>query len=79
MGSGRKGNHGLNYHLYLIPEDLHLKNYVAFTYEDRLQREVRNKREALLRDVGPLYMSADKEVADNDMSRNTVGVEMTED
>lgn len=44
---------------------------------DLLEREERNRREVLLGDVGPLYVSDEKEVDDDSLSRNTISVTTT--
>lgn len=46
-----KWNHALRYHPYQIPEDLTLKDAVAFPYDDLKQCYGQKKRVARLRDV----------------------------
>lgn len=47
-GAERKKNHGSQYHLYLIPEDVDLEDGVVFAYGGFIQRDVRNIRKAFL-------------------------------
>lgn len=55
--SGWKGNHGLQYHLYLIPKDVDLIDVVPFTYGYLMQNEVQNKQEPFLGYVDPFHRS----------------------
>lgn len=59
---GRKGTHDSKYHLYLILEEVYLKNSVAFAYGNEMERKQGNKREVLLDDVEPIYGSEEKMV-----------------
>lgn len=77
-GGGRKASHGLGYRLYLIPEDVDLKDAAAFTYRDSMQRDVQHEPEALLGDTGQLHNADRKEGAHNNVSRNTIPIERTE-
>lgn len=72
-----KGDHGLRYHEYLLPEDMGLANAVSCACGDSMQREVRNKWEVLLGEVNPLCTSHDKEGADDTVSRTTICLEAT--
>lgn len=78
-GGRWRRNHGLSYLLYLIPVNVDLIDEAAFEYEDSTEHEVRNKREVLLSGVDPLYMSAEKDLTDDDVSRITVTVEIIEE
>lgn len=53
VGGEWKGNHGLEYHFYLVPRGLDLKNTVALVYGDPMPPIMQNKRECLLGDVYP--------------------------
>lgn len=46
--SGLKENQCLPYHLHPIPEDVDLKDVVAFPYGEQMQCDVQVKREVLL-------------------------------
>lgn len=72
-----ESGHSLRCDLHLIPEDVYFNDAVAFEYGDSMQREVRNKRGALLGDQDPLYMFAEKKGADDNSSRNTNNAEMS--
>lgn len=48
--------------MYLIPEDVYLKDSFTFAYGDLVQREVQNKCEILLGDVHSMYLSDKKRV-----------------
>lgn len=74
---GVEGNHGFGYHLYLICDDIEMKDTSAYT--NSMQRSVYDQREVHPGDVGTSYMLVEKEGADDDMSRNTVTVEMIEE
>lgn len=50
------GDLGLTYHLYLIPEEVDLKDAVGLVYGDLMQPEGRNKRDVLLGDMDRLYV-----------------------
>lgn len=63
--------------LYLILEDVGLKDTVPFAYEGSMQRDVKNQREVHLGDVYPSYVSDEKHGADDSVSRNTAAVVMT--
>lgn len=67
----------MRYHLYLILEDVDLVNTAALAYEAAMQREGRNKHEALLGDLLPLYRTDEKEGADDNVSASKISVEMT--
>lgn len=54
--SGPKENQSLMYHLYLNPENVDLKDAVAFAYGELMQCEMRNKCNVFLGDANPLYM-----------------------
>lgn len=69
-------NPAQRYHLYLIPEDVDLKDVVAFAYGDLIQPEVPNSQVFPIGDVDSLYMSDEKKSADNNMYRKTFSVEM---
>lgn len=53
-GSERKMNHGLQYHLYVIPEDVDLRDAVALAYGDLMYRNVQNKCKVPQNDVDTL-------------------------
>lgn len=74
---GSKDNHVWRSHLYLVPENIHLKDAVAFPYEDSMQPEMRKKHNVLLCCVDSLYMSYEKKVAYDNVYRNTICVTMT--
>lgn len=76
-GGGSKANYRLRYDLDLIPENVDLNDAVVFAYGHTTQCKIRNKREALLGDVDPLYRSQEKESGDNNASRSTINVDMT--
>lgn len=73
-----KGNHELHYRLYTIREEMGLKDAItaAVAFDDFVQSNVLNKREAYLGDVDPSYMPDEKNSADSDGSRNTVIAEL---
>lgn len=77
VGSGRKGNYGFSYHPYLILEDEMLKVMDAFSYDNSLQGDVRDKLENLPRYANLLYMSDDKNSSKNIVSESTNTVEIT--
>lgn len=64
-----KGNYGMRYHLYPIPDNLGLNDTVALVYEYWMERQVRNNRDGLLRSVGLLYMADEKNDAGNNVSK----------
>lgn len=61
------------------PEDVYLRDAEAFLCGDLMQCTVQNRREALLGDVDPLYLSHEKVGAKKNMCRNMVTVKMTGD
>ena len=38
-GVGWKGNHALRYHMYLIPDDIQMKDYVYYAYNRSFKKE----------------------------------------
>lgn len=79
VGCGRKRNHGLRYHLWLIPEDTEVKDVVAYASGDSMQRELRDKREVLREDLDPRYASDEKKDAEQKLSTNSGTRQMTGD
>lgn len=69
-------NNCWRYHLYLIREEVELKDMVAFLYGDLIPREVLNIRKVPLEDVHLLSMCQTKG-ADDKMTRNTVSLKRT--
>lgn len=55
-GARWKGNHGLRYHAYLIPEDVDLKDGAAFERGCYVQSDVQIKFKVVLHDVHLVYM-----------------------
>lgn len=53
-GGGWKDKHVLRYQLYLIPEDMHMKDAVPFLYGDSTQSRMGSRRKVILRDVDAL-------------------------
>lgn len=58
-------------------EYVNLRHAAAFVYRDSMQREMQNKCEVILSDVDLLYMSTEKECADDNKSKSTVTVKLT--
>lgn len=74
---GLKGIHKLRYYLYMISEDMDLKDTMTSAYSDLMQRDLRNEQNFFLSDVDPLCISDEKDGADNTMCGNTSKVQMT--
>lgn len=55
---------------------MYLKSATAFANDVSMQSVVQNNRAVLLDDFNFLYLSDEKEATDNEMSKNTVAVEM---
>lgn len=54
---GWKWHQRLCYHLYLVPEDVELKDAEALVYGESMLIEMQNKRKVFLGDVGLLYIN----------------------
>lgn len=78
-GSGWKKEHELQYHQYPIHKDVELKDAVVFAYGAYKYRNVGDKCKVLLGDVDPLYIFDEEKGADNNVFRNRIYVEMTEE
>lgn len=65
MGGGRERNHYLQYHIHLIPEDVQLKDAVAYAYVYSMQMDVDNKRVLFLSNEHLLYLPHEMEGADD--------------
>lgn len=72
MDDGWKGNHPSWCHLYLVSEDVDLRDVVGFLCGDSTQREVQNKQELFVGDMDTLYSSDWNDFADDTMCRNTI-------
>lgn len=68
--------HGLHDHLCLIYENANLKDAVTFMYVASMQRAIQNNCKVLLGEVHPLYLSDEKESADDKVSRNMATVKV---
>lgn len=66
---GWNRKHRLRYPLYPIPEDMNPKSESVFGNGVSAQREVQNKRKALMGDVDPLFTSDEKDHVDDSVSR----------
>lgn len=75
---GCKRNYGPWHHLYLIPDNVVLKDAVAFSYGHWTQRAVQSKQKILPRDADPLFISDEKASAHDNAFTKTVGGEKTE-
>lgn len=62
---------GLRHHLYLLLEEVELRDALAIAFGPFLQRKLRSKGEVLLCHVNPLYVADEKEGVDDKVSRNT--------
>lgn len=67
----------MRYHLCLILEDEGLKDAAAFAPGKSMQLGLLNKPKVLLGDMDPIYMSHERDGADNNVLGNTVTVKMT--
>lgn len=63
--------------LYLTPEVVDLGDAMAFEYRDAMLHSVQNKRRVYLGVALHLYLSDEKESADNKVYRITVTVKVT--
>lgn len=60
----------------MTPDDVDVRDAASFTYGDSMQRGVQNDRGVLFGDSCFLYLSGEKDDADDNMSWDTVTVEM---
>lgn len=71
-----KEKHALRYYLYVIVENVDLKNAVTSMYGHSMQGNLQEKREALLHDVNAFSLYDVEEVTNDNMSRNTVATDV---
>lgn len=64
------------HHLYLIPENINLKDVDPYAYSDSMQRDIHNKCKGPLSDIDPLYTSDEKEGTEHYLNSNSATVEM---
>lgn len=57
MGDGRKGDHGLRYHLYMIRKDVGLNDAATLEYAGSMKHELQNKPGAFPGGAVLTYMS----------------------
>lgn len=78
-GCGYKNYHGLRYRLYLLPEDVHLKDAIAPAYSSSTWRNEQDEPKDFPGDVRLIYSSNEKRDADDNVSSNKVTIEITGD
>lgn len=69
---GWKGNHSFRYQLYLRPKDTYINVAAAFAYWESMRHDMQKKPQFLLRSVGSLYLSGEREGADDEMCTNKI-------
>lgn len=60
-GREYRGSIGFGYRLYWISEYVAWNDAVTIVYGDSIKRDMQNKREVLLDDLNPSYMSSEKQ------------------